>query len=172
MKLFLSLLAFLMAFGLTTGARASDDPECDPSEKVCLGAPCGKIGLTRLDYDQKNILACLNKADDSGKVWKAMNMGDEDGSNENDRVKFYTLDSDVSGYIGPNDTKRKSLGQHTLCSLSGQYVREPYAGIAPGYGGCAISVSADGVFILDNLYPRGSGDTPISVGTCAAVCLD
>ncbi|MDD5585466.1 MAG: hypothetical protein PHY92_00725 [Alphaproteobacteria bacterium] len=59
-----------LAAPLLSGAPISTS--CDPHAEICIGKPCGVTsGLTTMDNDQKNLIACLK--DDSGNLnWKSM----------------------------------------------------------------------------------------------------
>lgn len=45
---------------------------CDPAQSVCVGQGCSKLGLTTMDRDGKNLIACLTPDTSGSPVWKSM----------------------------------------------------------------------------------------------------
>ncbi|MCL2469255.1 MAG: hypothetical protein FWF24_03375 [Alphaproteobacteria bacterium] len=72
----LGFLAFVGVLVLAGQAWAETAP-CDPRKEVCIGRACDPVqrGVTLLDFDKKNILACLAGADGTTYYWKQNSIG-------------------------------------------------------------------------------------------------
>ncbi|MCL2469205.1 MAG: hypothetical protein FWF24_03110 [Alphaproteobacteria bacterium] len=75
---FLALTAVLI---FTTrpiaGEAQAQTAPCDPRKEICIGKSCDPMqrGVTLLDFDKKNILACLAGSDGTTYYWKQNSIG-------------------------------------------------------------------------------------------------
>lgn len=67
------LAAALLAIAPTQAMAAVCNPS-DTSTPPCVNQDCATIGVTQMDKDQKNILACLKKDVGAGSIWKSYSV--------------------------------------------------------------------------------------------------
>jgi hypothetical protein len=70
------VIGLALALSVAPLAARADAPHTTP----LIGTPCDatQVGMTRMDTDQKNIIACL-KTDSGNSVWKAMSGASSSG---------------------------------------------------------------------------------------------
>lgn len=61
---------------ITTPTPVTSGTICNPSSEACFNKGCdsSSIGATRMDFDKKNIIACLINDDGTSYVWKKMSL--------------------------------------------------------------------------------------------------
>lgn len=91
----------------SVSANAACTPKSTTPVKVCMNEACNKLGLTTMDGDQQNIIACL-KNSSGNSVWKSTSGGGT--------VKGLKLYSTV--YSVPKNNKSYPIpGSHIHCSI-------------------------------------------------------
>jgi hypothetical protein len=132
----LALMSFLLpsqpAFALLSDQTALTICNPAPGGTPCLGSECTQLGVTTMDSDQKNLVACL-KNDAGALVWKAMSGGS-------------------GGACYTDYSLAPGLPVGSPCTVSGFTVK----GFLGDWGYC---IAAAGNFYAGGMRPPGAGGT-------------
>lgn len=143
----------LVASALLTVTASPAWAACNPKEKICINQSCDYIGTTMLDYNHKNIVACLWSSDGTKKVWKGNTR------NTTPTITTYARRAEGTSY----------MGKHEFCALTRT------ASLAWGSAtsrDCNVTRQADGTWTMYAHFQRNAEIMSPDHVMCSATCLD